>query len=496
MFKKILKICAVPFVIILSKLSCFVFDALLGAYYGAGITSDAFLMAYSLPTILFEGIATAILTCYIPIYISFKCKEPEKINDFSSNIFNISLIFGIIISVLFIIFRKVILGIYAHGFSQEAMRLLNDYAVIIIWSIPFIASYSIFKAYLQIQNAKAISAIAQVVSYVVLIIALLLTFPSDIKLAWAAVMGHMVSFGVLLLFAFGKGFKYCPVLSLRQDYLKTMAIMIFPVFVSSVVSEVNSVADKFFASHYEAGIITSMTYGYKLSFSIQGIVSSSLVIIAYSSFTKKAAQNDLAGLNSQLYKCIQIVSWTVFPLVIGGIVIAGPIIQLVYGHGNFSGNSVNITAAIFSVYLLGVMPMCMKHIGDRICCALQRTDLAMYTALITVGVNIFLDIAMSKRMEYIGLVWATGIAILAGSIAVFIMLKTVDNKLSLRQVVKELIKPFVLSLIMGICVWIIQEMLSKTQLYRMKNGLFGVMICVLTGAAIYLGMSIALYKKK
>lgn len=99
-------------------------------------------------------------------------------------------------------------------------------------------------------------------------------------------------------------------------------------------------------------------------------------------------------------------------------------------------------------------------------------------------------------MEYIGLVWATGIAILAGSIAVFIMLKTVDNKLSLRQVVKELIKPFVLSLIMGICVWIIQEMLSKTQLYRMKNGLFGVMICVLTGAAIYLGMSIALYKKK
>lgn len=496
MFKKILKICAVPFVIILSKLSCFVFDALLGAYYGAGITSDAFLMAYSLPTILFEGIATAILTCYIPIYNSFKCKEPEKINDFSSNIFNISLIFGIIISVLFIIFRKVILGIYAHGFSQEAMRLLNDYAVIIIWSIPFIASYSIFKAYLQIQNAKAISAIAQVVSYVVLIIALLLTFPSDIKLAWAAVMGHMVSFGVLLLFAFGKGFKYCPVLSLRQDYLKTMAIMIFPVFVSSVVSEVNSVADKFFASHYEAGIITSMTYGYKLSFSIQGIVSSSLVIIAYSSFTEKAAQNDMAGLNSQLYKCIQIVSWTVFPLVIGGIVIAGPIIQLVYGHGNFSGNSVNITKTIFSVYLLGVMPMCMKHIGDRICCALQRTDLAMYTALITVGVNIFLDIAMSKRMEYIGLVWATGIAILAGSIAVFIMLKTVDNKLSLRQVVKELIKPFVLSLIMGICVWIIQEMLSKTQLYRMKNGLFGVMICVLTGAAIYLGMSIALYKKK
>ena len=89
MLKNILKICAVPFVIILSKLSCFVFDALLGAYYGAGIASDAFLMAYSLPTILFEGIATAILTCYIPIYNSFKCKEPEKINDFSSNIFNI-----------------------------------------------------------------------------------------------------------------------------------------------------------------------------------------------------------------------------------------------------------------------------------------------------------------------------------------------------------------------------------------------------------------------
>ena len=204
----------------------------------------------------------------------------------------------------------------------------------------------------------------------------------------------------------------------------------------------------------------------------------------------------MVGLNSQLYKCIQIVSWTVFPLVIGGIVIAGPIIQLVYGHGNFSGNSVNITAAIFSVYLLGVMPMCMKHIGDRICCALQRTDLAMYTALITVGVNILLDIAMSKRVGYIGLVLATDIAILAGSIAVFIMLKTVDHKLSLRRVVKELIKPFVLSLIMGICVWWIQEMLFKTRLCHVNNGLFDVIICIFTGAIVYLGTSLALYKGK
>lgn len=495
-FKKILKICAVPFVIVLGKLLCFAFDALLGTYYGAGMVSDAFLMAYSLPTILFEGIATAIITCYIPIYNSFKCKEPEKITDFNSNIFNISLILSVIISIFFIIFRKAILGIYAHGFSQEAMKLLNDYAGIIIWSIPFMASYSVFRAYLQIQKAKAVSAVAQTVSYTVLIITLLLTFPFDIKLAWAAVMGHMVSFGIMLIFAFSKGFKYHFVLSLRQDYLKIMSMMILPVFVSSIVSEINSVADKFFASHYEAGIITSMTYGYKLSFSVQGIISSSLVIIAYSSFTEKVAHNDIGGLNNQLYKCIQIVSWTVFPFVIGGIVLARPIIQLIYGHGNFSSNNVDITATIFSVYLLGVMPMCMKHIGDRICCAFQRTDFAMYTALITVGINILLDVTMSKRMGYIGLVWATGIAILAGSIAVFIMLKTVDNELSLRLVIKELIRPFVLAIIMGICVWVIQEVLSKTQLHYVNNGLFDLIICIFTGVIGYLGASMILYKKK
>ena len=66
--REIIDTMAVPFMIILAKAMTFLFDIVLSSFYGANNITDAFIMANSLPTILFDGIANAIIVCYIPVY--------------------------------------------------------------------------------------------------------------------------------------------------------------------------------------------------------------------------------------------------------------------------------------------------------------------------------------------------------------------------------------------------------------------------------------------
>lgn len=480
----------VPIIIVLGKLISFVFDALLGSYYGVGKISDAFIMAHSIPTILFEGVVTALISCYIPVQRSIQYESPEKVDEYNSNMTNIAFLLSLIITVIYFVFHHQINRLYASGFDDASLLLLDSYSSILVWSIPFIGASSIFRAHLQVSLKRAISSVGQIVCYSALIVAILVLYPNDASLAWATLIGNILSFVIFLTVAYKTGYKYRPFISLKERYIKTVLLMIFPIFASTLASEISSIVDKFFASQYADGIITSLSYGYKLSFAVQGIVSSSLLVVVYPILADKAAQRDLTGVNHLIYQCIELVSWIVVPLVCGGIVLSEPIIRLLFSHGNFDSSNVNIIASIFSVYLLGVLPMCIKHIGDRTCFALKKTKYAMITTFITVGMNVILDYLMSKSFGYIGLVFATGISILIGSISVFVLIKKETNALSWMTILKSIVKPFISAAVMIVSVVIVGKMLTSGINYVVR-----LILCVVIGGTVYIAVSFAFFRQ-
>lgn len=481
----------IPVFIVSGKILSFVFNALLGNYYGAGKVSDAFIMAHTIPTILFEGVATAFISCYIPIYSTLKYDSPEKIDDFNSNMTSISFLLSIVVTLVYFFFQKPINRLYGNGFDNISLELLNRYTSIIMWSIPFIGAYAIFRAHLQVSGRKTVSSIAQAVCYTFLIGFVILFYPKDISLAWATLAGNVFCFILFLFFSIKTGYKYRPYISFKEQYIKTLLIMIFPIFFSTLASELAAIADKYFASQHSDGIVTSLTYGYQLSFAIQGIISTSLLIVVFPSLADKAACKDEKGMNEVIYSCVNIVCWIVFPLVAGGIVIATPIIKVLFGHGNFNSESVRITAVVFAGYLIGVLPMCIKHIGDRTCFALKKTKYAMITSFITVGINVILDYILNILFGYIGLVIATDLSILLGSIILLLLIKKEDKSLSYKKLLGLFICPSVCCVIMAISIWAINHWI----LYNLECFVI-ILLSILIGAIIYVGTAILLFRKQ
>ena len=445
--REIIDTMAVPFMIILAKAMTFLFDIVLSSFYGANNITDAFIMANSLPTILFDGIANAIIVCYIPVYHEL-LSAGNDVGRYSNNCATVSTIFGFLIAVVFSAFSDAILRIYARGFNAESFLLLSYFSKIIIWGIPFIGAYSVFRAYLQAEGFKALSTLPQIITYFILIL-LVLMYKDDYRvLGFATVLGNLVSFVILLFICMKRKWRFKVLIDFRDKNLRKLIFLIFPILLSSVLSEINAFVDKYFSSFYDSGIVSNMNYGYKLSFSIQGVIASSVMIIVYPSLCKYAAERNIKGIREKSILAIKIISYIIFPIVAGCICCSKEIIQCVYGHGKFDYSNVLILAKIFKVYLLGVIPMCVMLIGDKICYAIEKTKYTFITSIFTVSLNIVLNIYLSRMFGYIGLVYSTVISIMFGCLLVFFLLKKYNREIIKSNFFMALMKPILPTIIM------------------------------------------------
>lgn len=484
--KKALKILAVPLVVILSKTMCFAYEAFIGAYYGVGDVTDAFIMAASAPSIVFGGINGAICTCFIPIYQRLKYREPHRLSHFYSNILNLSMILGTIMMLVFLVFKEPIMTLFAPGFVENRRELMLKYSGYLILLTPFVTGLGMFKAFLQVNDGKAVSNISHIILYSVLTAVMILTFPNDMGLVWGHISGDLLAWLILLLLSIKQGFHYRPVLSIKEDYLKVMLKMMIPVFLSSMVGELAGFIDRYFSSFFESGIITSMSYGHKLSFSIQGIIASSAMVIMFPSMAEMAAREDYDGLRNKMAVGNSVISWLMVPLVIGGFVLGQPIVDAVFGHGQFNDEDVRIVAGIFEVYMLGVLPMCIKHVGDKTCYALGKTDISVFTSFCSMLLNFTLNFFFRMWWGYMGLVWATGIAITATTVLVYFMLWRHNRKLVKPEVISGIFPPLIPGAIMGVCVYFVKQFWEKTFVIEtFMDTVVMLCICVCAGAVIY-----------
>lgn len=98
---------------IIGKITGFYREAMIAAYFGVGGATDAYFIAYSLPSILFSVIGVSMGLIFIPMYAQQLKKTPKTSHFFASNIINTVLLVGLMFTILGMIFSKHIIMIIA-----------------------------------------------------------------------------------------------------------------------------------------------------------------------------------------------------------------------------------------------------------------------------------------------------------------------------------------------------------------------------------------------
>jgi putative peptidoglycan lipid II flippase len=472
---------------IISKVLGFGREIVLAYFYGASSVSDVYLIALTIPGVIFAFIGTGIATGYIPMYSKIKAEEGiENANKYTNNLVNIVLILCSSLVILGLIFTEELVKIFALGFEGETLKLAVTFTKITLVAIYFSALIYIFNGYLQLKDNYTIPALIGLPLNLIIIISIFVsTITNTVVLAIGFVLATVSQLIFLLPFIYRQKFRYRPVFQFKDKHIIKMTYISIPIIIGASIDQVNILVDRTIASQIVDGGISALNYANRLNLFIQGIFVLSIATVLYPNISRMAAEKNLDKLKNTLSVAITGIIILVLPASIGMMLFAEPIVQLLFGRGAFGAQDINMTSNALFFYSIGMIGFGLREILSKAFFAVQDTKTPMINAGIAVLLNIILNVILSKFLGLGGLALATSISAILCSFLLFISLKRKIGLFKIKKMVISLFKVSIASVAMALTSKIIYMSLldnisgSSALLLSIGVGIFSYLVVLL-----------------
>ncbi|MEG2074325.1 MAG: lipid II flippase MurJ, partial [Angelakisella sp.] len=229
--------------------------------YGASYISDAYNVAFSIPTVIFSGIGTAILTSYIPIYTSLQKNKPNELKRFNDSVMTMVFLLSVAIFGVFLIFDKQIVQAFALGFKGETLEIAVVLSRIMMSSIIFIGVYFILQGFLQIHGSFFAVGMVSVPLNIAVVISILMSDAANYRiLGWGVVVGYAASFLLLYIAAKRRKYSFRPCFDFKDKNIRRLMVLVLPIFIGRAITQLNTMLDRTIASVLPEGSVSALTY--------------------------------------------------------------------------------------------------------------------------------------------------------------------------------------------------------------------------------------------
>ena len=436
---------------LLSKFVGFGRDIILSYFYGASNISDAFLISLTIPNVIFGFIGTGIVTAYIPMQIRVIDDFGEEAgSEFTSNFTNIILIIVTLIFFVAMIFVESIVKLFALGFSGETLSLAIKFTKIGLFGMCFTALVSIFSGYLQIKNNYIVPALIGFPLNIVVIVSIFISAQGNYYvLAVGNLIATLSQLLLMLPFIKKEKFRYSLHVNFRDDRVIRTLYIALPAIIGTSVNQINTLVDRTIASQLVIGGISALNYANRLSQFIQGLFVASIITALYPLVSSYASRKEYESIKKILRESITIITLFVVPMMFGAMVFNNPIINLLFGRGAFDDTAIEMTSNALFYYSLGLLGFGLREVLARGFYSMQDTKTPVINSTIGVGINIFLNIILSRYLGIGGLALATSISAIITAFLMFMSLRKKIGAFGMKQISISFLKILLSSLIMG-----------------------------------------------
>ena len=296
-------------------------------------------------------------------------------------------------------------------------------------------------------------------------------------------------------------------IDLKDKYIKKMFLSVIPVFIGVAVNQVNTMVDRSLASGLGDGVITALNNANKLNGFILGLFIATLSAVIYPTLSKLSSEDNLDKFIESVTTTVNCVNLVVLPATVGSIVLATPIVRTLFQRGAFDEYSTYLTATALIFYSLGMVGFGLRDILGKVFYSLKDTKTPMINGIISVALNIILNIVLVKFIGHIGLALATS---LSSIICIVLLFKNLNNKIGyygqdkikitlIKSIISSIIMGIITSLVYKICYSILelgfmQEFLSL--LIAITSGVFVYAVLIVLLRVDEMNILIAIMKKK
>jgi len=410
------------FGILISRITGLGRDVLMASALGASVWSDMFFVAFKLPNLFRRIFAEGAFTqAFMPSFIASKHK-----GVFATAIFLRFFLFLLAFSLLITLFPEPITKLLAWGWSSELITNTSPLTAINFWYLDLIFIVTFLATLLQYKEHFATTAMSTALLNIAMIVALWLYMKEDPKtvayaLSFAVLIGgalqviaHLITLNKFNLHKILLGgWKYRKEKDV-QDEKKHFQSLFLPGILGNSTPQISAFIDTILATFLMTGSVSFLFYAnriFQLPLAIIAIATATVLFPAVSKALKNG-QEETAYQN--LNQAFWLLAFLLGGAMLGGILLAEPIVWLLFERGKFTAVETLETVSVLQMYMVGLLPFGLAKLFSLFLYAsyrhLKAAKIAMYSLITSVVSSLIL-------MQIMG---ASGLA-LAGSIGGWVL---------------------------------------------------------------------------
>lgn len=447
----------------LAKVFGFARELTLSYFYGAGAISDAYIFANGLPATLFTVLAAAFVSGFIPMFTRIAQRDEKEANQFMSNIFNIMLLFCVVITGLTWLFPEAVVHIFLKDISAETLMYAVAFVRVTIFGAFFVSIVQLTTGYLNIKESFILPAILSLpMNLVVIAFIALSRSTTPYILAYGSLLGNVVQGVIIYAYAYKKGYRHQLRINFADENLKKMLILSIPIIFNNVFNQVGTVITQRIASSEIEGGVSILNYVNKLIAFVQGLFITSITTVTYPSIAKYAALNNKERFDSAVNQSISGMALFVVPAAFAFFALSTPLVTLAFGRGEFGSEQIALASPLFQMLSLGLIGIGIREIFTRVFYAYQDMKSPMVYSIVFVVLNIVLNYVFVYWFNFglTGLGISSTIAHIVSMVLMTIGIKRRIGFSEIKDLMIDLAKIIASSIIMAAAAYVLHRFLA------------------------------------
>ncbi|MEY2480165.1 MAG: putative peptidoglycan lipid flippase [Verrucomicrobiota bacterium] len=452
--------------ILCSRILGLIREQVFAGLFGAGRNLDAFLMAFRLPNMLRDLFAEgALSTAFITTFSQKIATEgDDSAWRLANKVATLTAIFMSAVTLLGIVFAPQLVEVMTWWSWSPEKTELTILLTRIMW--PFILLVSLAALAMGMLNAKNVfGAPAMASSFFNLgsiIGGVAFGWWLDPHFGARSLIG--LSIGTLigglwqLIAQFPSlrrvGFKFNPDFKWRDSGVRTILVLMGPAVIAASAVQVNVLINSGFAARLGDGPVSWLNIAFRLMQLPLGIFGVAVATVTLPLVSRSAAVGNTNEFRGALAHALRLVMLLTIPAAIGLIILAEPIIALIYQHGRFTATATARTAEALRFYAIGLVGYSAVKVLAPAFYALNKRHLPMIVSLLSILVNFALNWFLTLHLGWghQGLALSTSLVAITNFIFLFFMMRRYAGGLETSAMFMTIGKLVVAgALLAGIC---------------------------------------------
>lgn len=401
----------------ISRVLGFARDVTIASGLGASYLSDAFFVAFRLPNYLRRLFAEgAFNSAFVPMYAGMLAVDgQDKARRFASEAMSFLTVLLLLVVGVFMVFMPQIMVVLAPGFAGDPRKFALTVTLtrITMPYILFISLVSLLGGVLNSLHKFAAAAATPIIMNLCLIIIPYcidsLTPSGAHALAIAVMVSGVAQWLWLVWFCHKEGML--PTLrkpALTDDVRKLLKI-IAPVALGAGVAQVNLFIDTIIATHFDSGV-SYLYYADRINELPLAVIGIAVGTALLPMLSRQIREGKTREAHHSQNRAIELGLFLSLPAAIALIVIAEPIIRVMFQRGEFGAAETASTYTALRAFAIGLPAFILVKILSPSFYANQDTKTPFKIALFCIFVNLFFNLALMVPLRHVGMALATSIA--------------------------------------------------------------------------------------